>query len=205
MVMKKFSTILFLIGLLLIAGAALFCYSNLKEEREAGRLANDVGFRITASIQEEQSFSEEYDVVPDYLLNPDMEMPTTEVDNFSYIGSLVIPTLGLNLPIMDQWSYPGLKIAPGRYLGSAYDDTFVICGHNYKNHFGSLYTLASGDEVVFTDLDGNKFAYQVDNVETIDPYDRENVINDNWDLTMFTCTPGGKTRVVVHCLAAVIE
>lgn len=199
---RVLSTILFLAGLLLIAGAAFFCYSNLMEEREAGRLASDVGFRITAGIREERSFSEEYDVVPDYLLNPNMEMPTTDVDNFSYIGTLSIPTLDLDLPIMAQWSYPGLKVAPGRYAGSAYDDVFVICGHNYKNHFGSLYSLGSGDEVVFTDIDGNEFAYKVDTVETIDPYDKSNVMSEDWDLTLFTCTPGGKTRVVVHCMVA---
>ena len=64
---RVLSTILFLAGLLLIAGAAFFCYSNLMEEREAGRLASDVGFRITANIQEERSFSAEYPISAPFL------------------------------------------------------------------------------------------------------------------------------------------
>ena len=46
------------------------------------------------------------------------------------------------------------------------------------------------------------FAYSVDNVETIELNQKEKVLSDEWALTLFTCTPGGKTRVVVHCMAA---
>ncbi len=38
-------------------------------------------------------------------------------------------------------------------------------------------------------------------IETIEPTQIENAVSDEWALTMFTCTPGGKTRVVVHCSA----
>ena len=178
-IMRKFSTFLFAAGLLLITGAV----------------------RISGGIREEQSFAQENDVVPDYLLNPDMAMPTEEIDGYSYIGYLSIPTLDLELPVMEEWSYPGLKIAPGRYAGSAYNGTFVICGHNYKTHFGTLHSLSAGDSIVFTDMDGNEFTYSVDNVETVEPNQKEKVLSDEWALTLFTCTPGGKTRVAVHCLA----
>lgn len=200
--MRKFSSFLLAIGLLLIMGAAFFCFSNLREERAAGQLADDVSFRITAEIRGEQSFADNHDVVPDYLLNPDMRMPAKEIDGYDYIGSLSIPALNLELPIMDQWSYPGLKIAPGRYAGSAYGKAFSICGHNYSTHFGTLHSLTPGDEIVFTDMDGNEFSYKVDNVETIEPNEREKVLSEDWALTLFTCTPGGKTRVAVHCLTA---
>ena len=200
--MRKISSFLFVTGLLLIAGAAFFCISNLREERTAGKIADDVAFRIYAGIRDEQSFAKENDVIPDYLLNPDMSMPEEEIDGYSCIGYLSIPTLDLELPIMEEWSYPGLKIAPGRYAGSAYNGSFVICGHNYKTHFGTLHSLSSGDLIVFTDMDGNEFVYSVDNVETIEPNQKEKVLSDEWALTLFTCTPGGKTRVVVHCMAA---
>lgn len=201
-IMRKFSAFLFVTGLLLITGAAFFCVSNLREERAAGNIADDVAFRISAGIREEQSFAQENDVIPDYLLNPDMAMPTEEIDGYSYIGYLSVPPLDLELPVMEEWSYPGLKIAPGRYAGSAYNGTFVICGHNYKTHFGTLHSLSAGDPIVFTDMDGNEFTYSVDNVETIEPNQKEKVLGDEWALTLFTCTPGGKTRVAVHCLAA---
>ena len=37
-----------------------------------------------------------------------------------------IPSIGLELPVMDQWSYAGLKIAPGRYSGTTYADDLVM-------------------------------------------------------------------------------
>ena len=48
--MRKISSFLFVTGLLLIAGAAFFCISNLREERTAGKIADDVAFRIYAEI-----------------------------------------------------------------------------------------------------------------------------------------------------------
>ena len=65
--MRKISSFLFVTGLLLIAGAAFFCISNLREERTAGKIADDVAFRIYAGIRDEQSFAKENDVIPDYL------------------------------------------------------------------------------------------------------------------------------------------
>lgn len=197
--MKKLSYIMFVLGAVLIASAMAFLISNIREELSAEDFAREAGEQVSSSIQESKNFSEEYDVIPDYLLNPEIEMAKVDVESYSYIGNLSIPSLGLELPIMDQWSYPGLKIAPGRYAGSAYSSPFVICGHNYKSHFGMLSTLAYKDLIVFTDMDGNEFQYQVERIETIEPTDKENVVSDDWALTLFTCTPGGKTRVVVHC------
>ena len=84
---------------------------------------------------------------PDYILNPEMDMPTQEVDGQSYIGVLELQPLGLSLPIISQWSYPGLRIAPCRYTGSAYQNDLVIAAHNYTSHFGrrwQCFSLSSG-------------------------------------------------------------
>lgn len=69
--------------------------------------------------------------ISDYILNPEMDMPTQEIDGQDYIGTLVIESLGLSLPIISEWSYPRLRIAPCRYAGSAYLDNMVIAAHNY--------------------------------------------------------------------------
>ena len=63
---------------------------------------------------------------PDYVINPDMEMPTIEIENNDYIGVLEIPSLELTLPVMSEWSYAGLKIAPCRYSGSVYTGSMAI-------------------------------------------------------------------------------
>lgn len=136
---------------------------------------------------------------PDYVLNPQMEMPVETVDGVDYVGVLRIPVLELELPVISRWSYPNLKIAPCRYDGSAYRDDLIVCAHNYNSHFGRLKTLQLGDTLTFTDMDGNVFSYEVVDMETLLPHAVEDMESGDWDLTLFTCTVGGQTRVVVRC------
>lgn len=137
--------------------------------------------------------------LPDYVLNPQMEMPVETVDGVDYVGVLEIPVLALELPVISRWSYPNLKIAPCRYEGSAYQDNLIVCAHNYNSHFGRLKTLQLGDVLTFTDMDGNVFRYEVVDMETMLPHAVEDMESGDWDLTLFTCTIGGQTRVVVRC------
>ena len=136
-----------------------------------------------------------------YELHPDMAMPTVEVDGHIYVGFLEIPELGRILPVMDEWSYPNLKIAPNRFVGTVYAHDMIICAHNYDRHFGQIKTLKEGDEVIFTDVFGNRFNYEVSEVTVLQPTDVEEMTDpDDWDLTLFTCTIGGATRVTVRCV-----
>lgn len=117
-----------------------------------------------------------------------------------YIGTLEIPALGLSLPIISEWSYPNLKLSPCRYQGSAYTDDLVLAGHNYPSHFGSLKNLYADDEIIFTDIDGNKFNYVVVEQEVLAATAIEEMSSGNWDLTLFTCTIGGKSRMAIRCV-----
>ena len=136
---------------------------------------------------------------PAFVRYPDMEMPMKEIDGETYIGVVEIPSLELSLPVMSDWSYPQLKKAPCRYVGSVYSHDAVICGHNYDRHFGRLKELVPGDEVRFTDMDGNVFRYSVCAVEQLAKTAVEEMQTGDWDLTLFTCTKGGVMRVTVRC------
>ena len=107
--------------------------------------------------------------------------------------------LGKDLPVMSEWSYPKLKISPCRQFGSSRTDDLVIAAHNYESHFGKIGTLALGDEVRFTDMDGIENHYTVSAIEVHDPTDVEAVEHSGHDLVLYTCTYGGKTRIVVFC------
>lgn len=136
---------------------------------------------------------------PPFVQYPEMEMPTKEIDGQTYIGMVEVPSLELSLPVISEWTYPRLKKAPCRYVGSVYSKDMVICGHNYDRHFGRLKDLAVGDEVRFTDMDGNVFFYSVCGTEQLGKYAVEDMLAGEWDLTMFTCTKGGRMRVTVRC------
>ncbi len=93
-----------------------------------------------------------------------------------------------------------MKLAPCRYAGSAYLNDLIIAGHNYRAHFGALGKLRAGDSVIFTDAGGNRFSYTVSRVEQLSSSALEEMESGDWDLTLFTCTVGGKARVTVRCV-----
>lgn len=136
---------------------------------------------------------------PDYVLNPDMDMPEVEIDGVKYIGYLEIPELELSLPVITETTTANLKIAPCRFAGSAYLKDLVIGAHNYTRHFGRLKELSYGDIIVFTDMDGNVFTYEVAGIEILQPDQAEELCSGEWPLTLYTCTVGGQTRVTVRC------
>ena len=201
---RKQGTWLLLGGLLLMAAALFLTCFNLWDEHRAEVQAAGVLEELRAEIPvpEERPEAEEpgEEVIPDYLLDPGREMPAVEIGGEDYIGMLEVPALGLELPMMGEWSYPRLRKAPCRYRGSAYQGELIIAAHNYRSHFGGLKSLAPGDEVRFTDMDGNVFRYTVAETEVLDGTAVEAMEAGDWDLTLFTCTPGGQTRVTVRCV-----
>lgn len=202
---KKKGTWLMTGGLLLIAAALLLTGFNLWDERRATESAGEVLRELDAVCLEQQQAEEPGTKdpgeaeIPDYILDPSRDMPAVEVDGNAYIGVLELPSLGLELPVMETWSYPNLREAPCRYSGSTYQDDMVIAAHNYKTHFGRLKELMAGDEVRFTDTEGNVFRYAVAELEILGKYDVEEMKSGGWALTLFTCTYGGQNRVTVRC------
>lgn len=190
-------------GLLLIAAALLLMQYNMRQSNEAGELSRDVlTMLLTESVKEtltEDDPTGPNVELPDYLRDPDMEMPVTSVNGIDYIGVLEIPVLELELPIISDWSYAKLRTAPCRYHGSAYKDDLILMAHNYASHFGKLKNLRQGDFVRFTDESGNVFSYTVVELETLMPTAVEEMETGDWDLTLFTCTVGGRSRVTVRC------
>ena len=139
--------------------------------------------------------------IPEELLT-DRQMPTIEIDGYRYIGYLQVPDLKLNLPVMEEWDYDRLTIAPCRYSGSVYLDDMVIAGHNYRKHFSPLRSMPNGTRVIFTDVEGNVYNYEIVSVEILKPDQVDYLVTktESWDLTLFTCTLGGQTRHTIRCL-----
>lgn len=193
-------------GLLLFAATLALSVYNLwdgyRAEQSREKLLEEYRDK-NQNISDEGEQAEESDgQIPDYQLNPEMEMPEItleDLDGAACIGVLEIPEIDLKLPVLSEWSYPLLKKAPCRYSGSAYLDNLVIAAHSYRTHFGKLKELETGDEVIFTDATGNRFEYKVAVVEALTPQSVEDMTSGEWALSLFTCTLDGKNRVTVRC------
>ena len=176
-------------GLLLVAAALFFVSRNLYESSQADRRAQDVAARLEKSISAGLGDTDSID-----------EMPTIDIDGNAYIGILEIPDSKLALPIMEEWSDEKLNISPCRYSGSYLTDDLVIAGHNYIRHFSPLRRIGIGSDIYFITVRGKVLRYQVDNVETLRSTQVEDMTSGDWDMTLFTCTPGGKSRLTVRCV-----
>ena len=194
-------------GLILVTAAVLLLVYNLWDghrarESEEAILAEYLQENKKESESPDASDKEDKQNIPDYLLNPDMDMPEytlKSLGDVACIGILEIPALDLELPVISSWSYSSLRLAPCRYSGSAYKGDLVIAAHNYQSHFGGLRTLPEGSEVFFTDAVGNRFSYYVAVTEALTPWSVDDMTSGEWPLTLFTCTLDSQNRVTVRC------
>lgn len=184
---NKIGTMCMILGaVLLLAALSLFLW-NRWEARQAAISVTEILPRVIENIEENDS--DPYDTT----------MTEVEIDGYNYIGCLSIPNLNLELPVMSQWDYERLKIAPCRYAGSTKTNDFVIAAHNYDRHFGNISSLQPGDALYFTDMDGMVWTYEVVELDILSPVSVEEMTAGEYDLTLFTCTYGGKSRVTVRC------
>lgn len=187
---RKIGTACMILGAALVLAALSLFLWNQWENYRAGASVEAILPQLEASVEEKQ----------EELSGPyNTEMTEVEIDGYWYIGYLSIPSLDLQLPVMSDWSYPQLKIAPCRYSGSTKSGNLVIAGHNYARHFSPIKRLTAGDEVYFTDMDGVVTAYQVAEVDTLSPTAVEEMTDSGYPLTLFTCSYGGQSRVTVRC------
>lgn len=197
-----------IVGAALVFGALVLFCMNRREAQEAAASVEEVMPQLLDAIEDgsapdsgtddkEDALSEGEQSYPDPY---DTEMTQSMIDGYYYIGYLSIPKLGLELPVMASWSYPQLRIAPCRYAGSVKSNDLVIMAHNYASHFGGLSGLSLGDAVTFTNMDGIRTAYEVAALDVLGPAAVEEMTAGEYDMTLFTCTYGGKSRVTVRCM-----
>ena len=192
---RKLGTFLMILGCGLVAAALALFLHNRQEQLRAEEASREAITKVVEVILQEQE--ETGPAVP--VAPQDRVMTVSEIDGHGYIGFLGIPALELELPVMADWTYPQLQIAPCRYMGSTFTDDLVIVAHNYPRHFGGLRDLKTGESVTFTDMDGETTSYQVTALEILPADAVEDVTSGDFALTLFTCTYGGENRVVLRC------
>lgn len=193
----RIGTICMLLGaVLLLAALSLFLW-NRNEDAQAKKSVAQVLPKLIEQLETSDDVGQDGELsYPDPY---DPMMAEVEIDGYDYIGYLSVPSLGLELPIMSEWDYNRLKIAPCRYSGSTKTNDLVLAAHNYTWHFGPIKELTIGDEVYFTDMDDVVTCYEVAAMETLSPVAVEEMTAGDWDLTLFTCTYSGQSRVAVRC------
>ena len=145
--MSKIGKKLIIIGILLIIISSILSIYNIYEEKQAGKnsiaVLNNMKDTIVENVQNINNEIEDEDT-----------MQVINVNGYDYIGTITIPSLNLELPIMSEYDYDRLKISPCRYYGSIYTNDLIICAHSYKSHFKYINNLNQGDKIIITDTLG---------------------------------------------------
>ena len=200
-------------GILLLASSLALILHNMQESNRAAEASETIMIQF-AEVRPPLHLPAEtmppmQGSYPSPAPTPVPEMPTVTIDGYDYIGSLTVPSLSLELPVMADWDYDRLKISPCVFSGNYFSDDLVICGHNFPSHFSPLREIPMGEEVLFTSADGAVYRYVVSNRETVKPDDVATMTTNahsaspgtgDWDLTLFTCNLGGQTRCAVRCV-----
>ncbi len=201
---KKSGYTIIIIGVvLLFAALSLFLYNeaqNMRTEEASSKALSSIKEHI---IQELKTGSIDVHEIDSGETSEDSSIPqmySVNIDGIDYIGYISIPSLGIELPVISEWGYDELDIAPCRYTGSTYEGNFVIAGHNYRSQFSPLKNIEIGSEVIFTDMHGVTWNYTVYEVEVVNPTDIEQMTTSEYELSLFTCTYGGQARHTVRCV-----
>ena len=203
---KGFGICCIILGMCCLLACVGLIAHNRMEEKSAQTASNnilqDVQENILDNTQKKAaSAGSDRDESVEISVDIPKKMLTAQVDSYDCIGVLSIPVLELELPVLTDWSYAKLKIAPCHYFGSCYEKNFVIAAHNYRSHFGRLSELRPKDLVLFTDVSGMVNCYEVVLSETLPASATAEMITSGFDLSLYTCTLGGASRVTVRCNA----
>lgn len=187
---------LILLGLSMILTSAYFLAQYEQEAEIAGKNAQQLLTAITQEIEQtrEQEVYEtaQREQAPGQMLQ-------TSLQGYDLVGIVRIPGVGVELPVLNNWSYELLKLSPCRYSGSIAGQDLILMGHNYKKHFAPLRRVSPGDRVEFLDVSGTLHTYVVAETEILKPTQLDELSSSRHSLTLFTCTPGGQSRFVVRC------
>ena len=130
------------------------------------------------------------------------EMPTYK--GFNVVGTIEIPAIDLNYPILEKVSRSSLETSVAMLYGAGINQVgnTVIIGHNYRNglFFSNNKRLNIGDTVYITDNSKNRLTYKIyDKFETT-PEEASFYSRDTGgvpEITLSTCNDDSSRRLIL--------
>lgn len=217
---KKFFKIEFFLSIFLVCLLSSYYIYAEYDRNKSEQVSQEILANLTFEEQEEKldaivivlnsAFSEEQMVDLEEQTEEAPEIPSVQVatasDGTMYytIGTINIPKINVNYPILSETTTELLKISPCKFWGADpnQEGNFCIVGHNYRNtkFFSKVPTLKSGDIIEITDLSGKTIQYAIYDNYIVEPDDTSctsQLTNGRKEITIITCTDSGKQRVVV--------
>ena len=182
------------LGLIMAAAGLFLQLTEVQQEQLAGENA-----ALLLEAVSQQLPAAPAEPLPDE--EPEVEPQSLTVMGYDVLGTLRIPSVDIDLPVLNEWSYDLLTVAPCRYSGSIETGDLVILGHSYRTHLRPLRQVQPGDSVELTDAAGTVHRYVVAETEILRGSDGS-LLPSGYPLTIFTCTADSKHRFLARCAEA---
>lgn len=184
-------------SLLIFSGFLIIFYKY--EDKKASLASKEILTLIEENLDKELEENQINNLVTNINNQTTPQIKAININGNDYIGTISIPKLNLTLPLNNEFNYDDLKLAPCIYYGSILTNDLIICGHSYKAHFKYLNTLNQSDIIIITDTNNIHYLYEVLEVEVLESNDVLEMIDNDFDLTLYTCTPDSTRRITVRC------
>ena len=187
---KKFKILLIISICLTLSFLVYFIYTYISYVQK-----NDLssGLLNTFNIEQLYSANTNYTVIS---LN--------ENESFFIIGSIEIPSIGINYPILSDISDELLKIAPCKFYGPFPNKIGNLCiaGHNFDDNrfFGNINRLNIGDKINIYDARGSLIVYYVYDKYEVTENDTSCTSQNTYgkkEITLVTCNNLNGNRLVI--------
>ena len=210
--MKKIKNILYIIlfsltlyiGITLTIQPLLLSYKIEKNVEDS----NDYLTVLKEGVNEKEEIREELQVgvteLKEYPNGTIINKTAVNNNEGSVFGKIVIPTVGIELPILE--GIGGDNLLKGAATNKRYQTmgqgNYVLASHYMETGqlFSNLESVKLGDKVYITDYE-NIYVYEITETTVKDPNEVEakEKLNDTGEqlLTLYTCTEDGKMRTVV--------
>lgn len=191
--MNKFFDRLFIwvgVGLLVVAAVAMFLWQRGIQTSQPK--AEALVQTMRTLIPEPQS------AVPE--ARRENTMAVLPVDGADFLGILELPAYNSALPVCATWGDTGQY--PCRLSGSVYDRTLQIGATSQTGQYDFYRELSVGDAVFFTDVEGNRFSYEISHIRHESSADQTVLQREDAALTLFIQNLYGFEYIVIFCNTA---
>ena len=131
-------------------------------------------------------------------------LETVNLSGYEVTGILQIPDLNRSWPIIASGDAAATAKIPSIYGGNPAGGDLVITDSADNRQFASLKGLPDGSKVVFTDISGHEYRYQLATVETV-PSSKLSAIarhRERWDAAIITPNFSGRSQIVIRLVKA---
>lgn len=188
-----------LLGIVLIFSSQIV---NLFVDMRSRKISEEMPIVKTVPKKTDKAVKYDFSSVKEYSLQNSLSKVNAK--NVEKIGQIIIPSVGVNIPIVNGTSNAALLLGAGtlkpkQEMGKR---NFAVVGHNVhdkKTLFAPVENIKKNAKIYLTDKQ-KVWQYKVNKITVVDP-DQVSVINDHGAKKMVTlvlCTSDSRRRIIVQ-------